>query len=160
VDGEEEGVARGKERLLFRKGGGYRSGNIMILDSEPSSPLKAIDFRLARRYGGTGDLPLTDLGLEGTPWCAPPLPASRPMLLVLDQCMYCQVVQTRPCRSGTYHDLKEVGLGKGSAACETKQGFRGSVCRHLEAGMVGGGHVKEGIAKGAFGGGHREGGAS
>eukprot|EP00884_Botryococcus_braunii_P007160 jgi/Botrbrau1/16445/Bobra.0142s0041.1 len=48
-----------------------KPGNFMFLDCAADSPLKGIDFGLARRYH-TGELPLTDLGLEGTPWYMSP----------------------------------------------------------------------------------------
>jgi hypothetical protein len=47
---------------------GWFAGNFMFHNHELCSRLKAIDFGLARRYQA-GELPLTDLGLEGTPWC-------------------------------------------------------------------------------------------
>jgi calcium-dependent protein kinase len=46
----------------------------MLLDDDDQAPLKAIDFGLAVPFDPKG-LPLTDLGLEGTPWyvCRPVL---------------------------------------------------------------------------------------
>jgi serine/threonine protein kinase len=53
-------------RILHRD---IKPGNFMLLDDSERSPLKAIDFGLAVPFDPE-DLPLTDLGLEGTPWCA------------------------------------------------------------------------------------------
>jgi calcium-dependent protein kinase len=41
----------------------------MLLDDSDRSPLKAIDFGLAVPFDPAA-LPRSDLGLEGTPWCA------------------------------------------------------------------------------------------
>eukprot|EP00951_Prasinocladus_malaysianus_P027680 scaffold249591_cov44-Prasinocladus_malaysianus.AAC.1 len=43
----------------------------MLLDSSDTAPLKAIDFGLAQPFEPE-KLPLTDLGLEGTPWFMAP----------------------------------------------------------------------------------------
>lgn len=51
-------------RILHRD---IKPGNFMLLDESERSPLKAIDFGLAVPFEAA-DLPLTDLGLEGTPW--------------------------------------------------------------------------------------------
>lgn len=45
-----------------------KPGNFMLLTEEPDSPLKAIDFGLAVFFDPK-QLPRSDLGLEGTPWC-------------------------------------------------------------------------------------------
>jgi calcium-dependent protein kinase len=44
-----------------------KPGNWMLLSSDVRSPMKAIDFGLAMPFDPDG-LPLTHLGLEGTPW--------------------------------------------------------------------------------------------
>jgi calcium-dependent protein kinase len=51
-------------RILHRD---VKPGNFMLLSDEEEAPLKAIDFGLAVFYD-PGDLPRTDLGLDGTPW--------------------------------------------------------------------------------------------
>mmetsp|Transcript_24687 Transcript_24687/g.68694 ORF Transcript_24687/g.68694 Transcript_24687/m.68694 type:complete len:663 (+) Transcript_24687:1100-3088(+) len=48
-----------------------KPGNFMLLDTSDTAPLKAIDFGLAKPYKPE-DLPLSDLGLEGTPWYMAP----------------------------------------------------------------------------------------
>ncbi len=45
-----------------------KPGNFMLASNDEAAPLKAIDFGLAVPFDPAG-LPLTDLGLEGTPWC-------------------------------------------------------------------------------------------
>jgi serine/threonine protein kinase len=52
-----------------------KPGNFMLLDDSERAPLKAIDFGLAVPYD-PDCLPLTDLGLEGTPWCVAPAAAA------------------------------------------------------------------------------------
>lgn len=44
-----------------------KPGNFMLLDDSDRSPLKAIDFGLAMPFN-PDNLPMKDLGLEGTPW--------------------------------------------------------------------------------------------
>lgn len=44
-------------------------GNFLLLSDDPNARLKAIDFGLAVFFE-EDKLPRTDLGLEGTPWCA------------------------------------------------------------------------------------------
>lgn len=58
-------------RILHRD---IKPGNFMLLSDSPKAPLKAIDFGLAVFYN-ENELPRTDLGLEGTPWCAQQLPS-------------------------------------------------------------------------------------
>lgn len=48
-----------------------KPGNFMLLNHDPRSPLKAIDFGLATPFDPQ-QLPRTDLGLEGTPWYMAP----------------------------------------------------------------------------------------
>ena len=48
-----------------------KPGNFMLLNSSETAPLKAIDFGLARPFHPE-DLPLDDIGLEGTPWFMAP----------------------------------------------------------------------------------------
>lgn len=55
-------------RLLHRD---IKPGNFMLLNEDERSPLKAIDFGLAVSFD-LDQLPRSDLGLEGTPWCATP----------------------------------------------------------------------------------------
>jgi calcium-dependent protein kinase len=45
-----------------------KPGNFMLASDDDAAPLKAIDFGLAAPFE-PGALPLTELGLEGTPWC-------------------------------------------------------------------------------------------
>ncbi len=45
-----------------------KPGNFMLASDDDAAPLKAIDFGLAVPFE-PGALPLTELGLEGTPWC-------------------------------------------------------------------------------------------
>ena len=44
-----------------------KPGNFMLLTDSNTSPLKAIDFGLAVPFDPEA-LPLTSLGMEGTPW--------------------------------------------------------------------------------------------
>eukprot|EP00879_Flechtneria_rotunda_P009752 GHRR01010202.1.p1 GENE.GHRR01010202.1~~GHRR01010202.1.p1 ORF type:complete len:707 (+),score=240.27 GHRR01010202.1:2191-4311(+) len=55
-------------RILHRD---IKPGNFMLLTEAEDSPLKAIDFGLAVFFNPS-NLPLTDLGLEGTPWYMAP----------------------------------------------------------------------------------------
>eukprot|EP00798_Chlamydomonas_sp_ICE-L_P012361 gene12361-15542_t len=55
-------------RILHRD---VKPGNFTLLHDGPDAPLKAIDFGLALLYR-TRDLPMTKLGLEGTPWYMSP----------------------------------------------------------------------------------------
>ncbi|KAF6254545.1 hypothetical protein COO60DRAFT_312479 [Scenedesmus sp. NREL 46B-D3] len=55
-------------RILHRD---VKPGNFMLLTEAEEAPLKAIDFGLAVFYD-PAQLPLTDLGLEGTPWYMSP----------------------------------------------------------------------------------------
>eukprot|EP00878_Enallax_costatus_P003362 GHUV01003571.1.p1 GENE.GHUV01003571.1~~GHUV01003571.1.p1 ORF type:complete len:609 (+),score=221.69 GHUV01003571.1:1048-2874(+) len=48
-----------------------KPGNFMLLDDSERSPLKAIDFGLAMPFDPE-NLPMKDLGLEGTPWYMAP----------------------------------------------------------------------------------------
>ena len=48
-----------------------KPGNFMLLNSSETAPLKAIDFGLARTFHPE-ELPLDDIGLEGTPWFMAP----------------------------------------------------------------------------------------
>lgn len=48
-----------------------KPGNFMLLDGSDTAPLKAIDFGLARPFHPE-ELPISDLGLEGTPWFMAP----------------------------------------------------------------------------------------
>ena len=45
----------------------FLQGNFMLLTSSDTSPLKAIDFGLAMPFEPDA-LPLSNLGMEGTPW--------------------------------------------------------------------------------------------
>ncbi|CAL5220717.1 g2773 [Coccomyxa viridis] len=55
-------------RILHRD---IKPSNFMLLNNSDRSPLKAIDFGLAVFFE-PGQLPRTDLGLEGTPWFLAP----------------------------------------------------------------------------------------
>ena len=46
-----------------------KPGNFMLASDDEAAPLKAIDFGLAVSFDPAA-LPMTELGLEGTPWCA------------------------------------------------------------------------------------------
>ena len=46
-----------------------KPGNFMLASDDEAAPLKAIDFGLAVPFDPAA-LPMTELGLEGTPWCA------------------------------------------------------------------------------------------
>uniref|UniRef100_A0A061R2T4 Calcium-dependent protein kinase n=2 Tax=Tetraselmis sp. GSL018 TaxID=582737 RepID=A0A061R2T4_9CHLO len=48
-----------------------KPGNFMLLDESDTAPLKAIDFGLSRPFDPK-DVPLSDVGLEGTPWYMAP----------------------------------------------------------------------------------------
>jgi len=48
-----------------------KPGNFMLRDSSPDSPLKAIDFGMALFFSES-KLPITDAGLDGTPWFMAP----------------------------------------------------------------------------------------
>ena len=45
-----------------------KPGNFMLASDDEAAPLKAIDFGLAVPFDPAA-LPMTELGLEGTPWC-------------------------------------------------------------------------------------------
>ena len=47
-----------------------KPGNFMLASDDEAAPLKAIDFGLAVPFDPAA-LPMTELGLEGTPWCVP-----------------------------------------------------------------------------------------
>ena len=47
-----------------------KPGNFMLASNDEAAPLKAIDFGLAVPFDPAA-LPMTELGLEGTPWCVP-----------------------------------------------------------------------------------------
>jgi serine/threonine protein kinase len=57
--------------LLKTENRDIKPGNFMLLDSGDNSPLKAIDFGLAVPFKDE-DLPLDNLGFDGTPWFMAP----------------------------------------------------------------------------------------
>ena len=45
-----------------------KPGNFLLMSDAPDANIKAIDFGLAEPYSPDAKLPLTHLGMEGTPW--------------------------------------------------------------------------------------------